>query len=92
LNGALVSAIADGGYLVTLRRWSEFLECGIKVFPVSVGEGLERTDLLESLRDAVNAGVLVPRVARVLPASQAAEAHRLLEAGGVRGRLVLDFS
>lgn len=32
------------------------------------------------------------RVARVLPAEQAAEAHRLLEAGGVRGRLVLDFS
>jgi NADPH:quinone reductase len=32
------------------------------------------------------------RVARVLPASRAVEAHRLLAAGGVRGRLVLDFT
>jgi len=32
------------------------------------------------------------RVAAVLPAEQAAEAHRRLEAGGVRGRMVLDFS
>jgi NADPH:quinone reductase len=31
------------------------------------------------------------RVADVLPATAAAEAHRRLEAGGVRGRLVLQF-
>jgi hypothetical protein len=36
--------------------------------------------------------VLTPRVAKVLPASQVAEAHRILEKGGVRGRLVLDFT
>ena len=36
-------------------------------------------------------GVLTLRVADVLPAAQAAEAHRRLEAGGVRGRLVLTF-
>jgi hypothetical protein len=30
-------------------------------------------------------------VARVLPAEHAAEAHRILEAGGTRGRLVLEF-
>jgi NADPH:quinone reductase len=28
----------------------------------------------------------------VLPAEQAEQAHRKLEAGGIRGRLVLDFS
>ncbi|AJC61787.1 zinc-binding alcohol dehydrogenase [Streptomyces sp. 769] len=37
-------------------------------------------------------GVLTLHVADVLPAEQAAKAHRLLEAGGLRGRLVLDFS
>jgi hypothetical protein len=31
-------------------------------------------------------------VAQVLPAAEAAEAHKLLEAGGIRGRLVLDFT
>jgi hypothetical protein len=35
--------------------------------------------------------VLIPRVATTLPAAEAAEAHRRLEAGGVRGRLVLTF-
>ena len=37
------------------------------------------------------AGRITLRVARTMPAGQAAEAHRLLEAGGVRGRLVLTF-
>jgi hypothetical protein len=32
------------------------------------------------------------RVAEVMPATQVGEAHRRLAAGGVRGRLVLDFS
>jgi hypothetical protein len=32
------------------------------------------------------------RVADVLPAKEAAEAHRRLAAGGIRGRLILDFS
>jgi NADPH:quinone reductase len=36
-------------------------------------------------------GVLTPRVADVLPAERAAEAHRRFEAHGVRGRLVLTF-
>jgi hypothetical protein len=31
-------------------------------------------------------------VADVVPAAEAASAHARLEAGGVRGRLVLDFS
>jgi NADPH:quinone reductase len=37
------------------------------------------------------AGRLTLRVAAELPAEPAAQAHRLLEAGGVRGRLVLTF-
>jgi NADPH:quinone reductase-like Zn-dependent oxidoreductase len=35
--------------------------------------------------------VLTLRIAEVLPADHAAEAHRRLELGGVRGRLVLTF-
>ena len=50
------------------------------------------TTRLERLRDQAEAGVLTPRVAKVIPASEAAEAHRLLEKGGIRGRLVLDFT
>jgi NADPH2:quinone reductase len=35
--------------------------------------------------------VLTLHVAEVLPVDRAPEAHRRLEAGGVRGRLVLTF-
>lgn len=84
-------AIADGGGLATVRGWNEPVERGIRVHPVMVFEGLTDTARMERLRDQADAGTLSLRVAKVLPASQAAEAHRLLEAGGVRGRLVLDF-
>jgi len=92
LNGAAVPAIANGGVLVTVRAWNEPAERGIRVFPVLVTTGLTDTAKLERLRDQAEAGVLTARVARVLPASQAADAHRMLEKGGVRGRLVLDFT
>ncbi|MDT7747993.1 MAG: NADPH:quinone reductase [Pseudonocardiales bacterium] len=47
------------------------------------------TATLDRLRAQAEQGILTLRVARILPAAQA---HRLLEAGGVRGRLVLDFA
>jgi NADPH:quinone reductase len=46
---------------------------------------------LDLLRRQVEEGLLTLRVARTFPAEEAAEAHRLLERGGVRGRLVLTF-
>lgn len=92
LNAAAVPAIADGGALVTVRGWNEPVERGIRVIPVLVFTALTDTPKLERLRDQAEAGVLTPRIAGVLPASQAAEAHRILEKGGVRGRLILDFT
>ncbi|MFS2073954.1 zinc-binding dehydrogenase, partial [Curtobacterium sp. CT11-133] len=46
---------------------------------------------LEQLRHAVESGTVTPRVAEVLPASRAGEAHERLEAGGTRGRFVLTW-
>lgn len=46
---------------------------------------------LDGLRQLAEPGQLALRVARILPAGHAAEAHRILEAGGTRGRLVLEF-
>ncbi|MFE1836730.1 zinc-binding dehydrogenase [Streptomyces sviceus] len=46
---------------------------------------------LDRLRRLTEEGRLTLRVARTLPAEAAVEAHRLLEAGGRRGRLVLTF-
>ncbi|MFI0466127.1 NADP-dependent oxidoreductase [Saccharopolyspora sp. 5N102] len=88
----VVPAIADGGALAELRGWSGPAERGIRVYPVMAPDGITDTKGLDALRRQVEDGTLTLRVAKVLPAEEAAEAHRLLEAGGLRGRLVLDFS
>jgi Zinc-binding dehydrogenase len=46
---------------------------------------------LDRLRQQVDAGKITLRVAEVYPPERAADAHRLLEAGGTRGRLVIQF-
>jgi len=56
-----------------------------------VGNHLHEGHRIAELADLVTKGVLTLRVAEILPADHAAEAHRRLEAGGVRGRLVLTF-
>lgn len=85
-------AVADGGTLAELRGWSGPGERGIDVHPVMVTDGIDDTERLDTLRRQAEDGTLSLHVAEVLPADEAAKAHRLLEAGGVRGRLVLDFS
>lgn len=92
LDAAVFPAIADGGGLATIRGWRGPGERGIRVYPVLVSERATDTDALERLRRQVEEGVLTLRVADVLPAAHAGEAHRRLAEGGVRGRLVLDFS
>jgi len=64
---------------------------GITWHPVVVSDHTTRHDVLEELRDLVKAGVLSTPVAETLPAHQAALAHQKLEAGGLRGRLVLTW-
>jgi NADPH:quinone reductase-like Zn-dependent oxidoreductase len=49
------------------------------------------TALLDELRALAEDGTLSLRVADVMPARDAAQAHQRLAAGGIRGRLVLDF-
>ncbi|MGI8646957.1 MAG: NADPH:quinone reductase [Acidimicrobiales bacterium] len=44
---------------------------------------------LAELVQAVDAGTISPRVTKILPLAQASEAHRLVEKGGLRGRIVL---
>jgi NADPH:quinone reductase-like Zn-dependent oxidoreductase len=92
LDARALPAIADGGGLVTLKRWTGPSERGIVIHPVSSFGSATDTSLFNRLVSQVEDGSLTLRVADVLPAKDAAEAHRRLAAGGVRGRLVLDFS
>jgi NADPH:quinone reductase-like Zn-dependent oxidoreductase len=84
-------AVRDGGRIATLRWFSEPGERGITFRPVRVPEYAREHSKLDRLRQQVEDGQITLRVAHILPAKRAAEAHRLLEAGGVRGRLILQF-
>jgi NADPH:quinone reductase len=93
LGAAAFGAIRDGGGLVVVRGWDETAptERGIKVHPVWVGDVLERTEWLEQLRELASAGRLALRVAGQYPPERAGEAQRAMDAGGVRGRLLITF-
>jgi NADPH:quinone reductase-like Zn-dependent oxidoreductase len=92
LDALALPAVADGGQLVTLKGWTGPSERGIVIHPISSFSSAADTALFEWLRSQAEKGVLTLRVADVLPAAEAAEAHRRLAAGGIRGRLVLDFT
>ncbi len=93
LNEDAFGAIRDGGGLVVVRGWhGGEAPRGIVVHPVFVREVLERTDWLQELRTLAGDGRLALRVAAAFPPEQAAEAHRLMDAGGLRGRALITFS
>ena len=87
----IVPAVRDGGTIATLRGHEGEAERGITFVPVFVRDYSREQAKLDRLRRQVEEGTLTLRVARTFPADQAAEAHRVLEAGGTRGRLVLEF-
>ncbi|MGZ4290240.1 MAG: NADP-dependent oxidoreductase [Gaiellaceae bacterium] len=92
LGRGVLAAIRPGGGLVYVRTWpGDDVEDGITIHPVLVREVLERTDWLLELSDLAARGVLALRVAATFPPERSPEAHRQLEAGGLRGRGVIVF-
>lgn len=92
LHDKVVAAVRNGGRIATLRSYTGREEREITWHPVHVMQYLRARAQLDRLRRQAEAGVLTPRIADVLPIEKAAEAHRRLEAGGTRGRLVLTLS
>jgi NADPH:quinone reductase-like Zn-dependent oxidoreductase len=74
-----------------VRGFTGDSERGVTWHPVMVRAYAREREKLDRLRQQAEAGEVTLRVARVLPADRAAEAHRILEAGGTRGRLILEF-
>ncbi len=87
----VLPAVKDGGAVATVRGYKGDGQRDLRVFPTLVRKIAEDRAALDGLRQLVEDGAVTLRVARAFPAEEAAEAHRLLEAGGVRGRLVLTF-
>ncbi len=94
-GAAVLPAVRDNGSYVALRppRLSGAVESerGIAVDYIMVLDRVHDSATLTELSRLASDGVLTLRVAQTFPAAQAADAHRMLEAGGVRGRIVLTF-
>ncbi|MEU4466832.1 NADP-dependent oxidoreductase [Streptomyces sp. NPDC024017] len=91
LSGLTARAVRDGRRVVTLRGFDSPGERGVVFEPIVVFRYARERAKLDRLRQQVEEGRITLRVAKTLPAEQAAEAHRLLAAGGIRGRLILTF-
>ena len=90
-DALVLPAVRDGGAVATVRGYRGDGSRDLRVFPTLVRRVAQDRAALDRLRQQVEDGVLTLRVARTFPVEQAADAHRMLEAGGVRGRLVLVF-
>ena len=90
-NELLFPAVRDGGGFATVRGFDTDAPRGIVLHQVWVREYVTETEKLDRLRSLVEDGAVTLRVARTFTPEEASEAHRLLEAGGVRGRLVIEF-
>ncbi|MET0703722.1 MAG: NADP-dependent oxidoreductase [Mycobacterium sp.] len=90
-NDAIFPAVRDGGAITSGRQHLGSRERRVVWHAVSILEHTTRTDVLTTLRNLAEDGALTLRVADTLSAEQAAEAHRRVEAGGLRGRLVLTW-
>lgn len=88
----LLAAIRAGGRYASVRSGGEpHTERGITLHPVRVTELMGDRALLAEVARRLAEGPVRPRVAHTYAPEQVAEAHRALEAGGLRGRLVLEF-
>ena len=92
-NALVLPAVKRGVSVSTVRgyRGADGGRDDLRFFPTLVRKVAEDREALDRLRQQTEDGVLTLRVARTLPSEEAAVAHRLLERGGVRGRLVLTF-
>jgi NADPH:quinone reductase len=90
---AAIPAIRDGGGIAVVRGWDggEDPERDIRVAAVSVAKVLGNTGWLELISAEAVAGRLVPRIADTYPPERAQEAYERMDAGGLRGRLVITF-
>jgi NADPH:quinone reductase-like Zn-dependent oxidoreductase len=89
IGNTVSGAVRDGGGAVTLRRAFPITDPRLRAHTVHVFDQDTNAEALAWLADLARDGKLTLRVAMRLPLSQAAEANRIVERGGLRGRVVL---
>ena len=88
----VLPAIKDGGGIALVRGWDGEPDRGITAHPILVSLHAKETAKMSALVGQVEDGTLHIRVAEIFKPEEAAKAHQLLEAGGLRGRVVIDLS
>ena len=91
LNERVIAAVRDGGAFTSVRGFLGAPQRGIRFTATMVRNYALEFEKLDRLRRQVEAGVITLRVAELYPPERAADAHRRREAGGARGRLVIQF-
>ncbi len=92
LNELVIPAVRDGGAFTSVRGFTGTAQRGIRFTTTFVRTYDCEYEKLDKLRGQVEAGVLTLRVASTYTPDRAGEAHRRLQAGGTRGRLVIQFA
>jgi len=90
-NERVIAAVRDGGAFTAVRGYAGEPQRGINFTATWVRTYDGEFEKLDRLRQLVEAGAVTLRVAETYPPERAGEAHRRLEAGGTRGRLVITF-
>ena len=90
-NELVIPAVRDGGSFTSVRRFIGAPQRNISFTATMVRTYDGEYEKLDKLRQLVEAGSITLRVADTYAPEQAGEAHRRLEAGGTRGRLVIEF-
>lgn len=86
--GALVRF---GGGAVSVRKAHPINDPRLRHYHVSVIEQLSNTFAMDQLAELLRGSGLAIRIAGRPPMFEAAQAHRLTEQGGLRGRIVMTF-
>jgi NADPH:quinone reductase-like Zn-dependent oxidoreductase len=92
LNEAAIPAVRDGGAFTAIRGFKPAEPVrGITFSQTWVRSYDGEYEKLDRLRQLAEEGKLTLRVAGTVPPERASEAHARLEAGGSRGRWVIEF-
>lgn len=91
LNEKAIGAVKDNGSFTSVRNFIGEPQRNINFTATWVSEYNCDFEKLNKLRQQVEDGLISLRVADIVTPENAAEAHRRLDAGGTRGRMVINW-
>ena len=91
LNELAIGAVKDGGSFTSIRGFKGDSQRDIKFSTTWVTAYNCDFEKLDKIRQQVEDGLITLRVADTVTPENASEAHKRLDAGGTRGRMVINW-